>query len=113
MSTETKITIKVTPNAKKNQIVGFEDDLLKIKIAAVPDKGRANLELIKYLAKELAIPQRDIVIVKGELSRNKMVGIMLPHSEIAKRLSKKWPMEKEHKKMWLQMKFFDETKDVK
>lgn len=69
------LKVKVTPNAKKNQIVGWLDDTLKIKISAEAKEGKANKELIKFLAKEFEISKREIEIVKGSKERNKLLKI--------------------------------------
>jgi hypothetical protein len=72
---EAKIRVKVTPGASKNQIVGFEDGFVRIKVAAPPVKGKANKALRDYLAKRLRIKKGDIEIASGEHSRVKTVSI--------------------------------------
>lgn len=50
------ITIKIIPNARNNEFVTVMDNgVLKIKVAAIPEKGRANKELISFLSKELRL----------------------------------------------------------
>ena len=66
-----ELAVKVTPNARRNEIVGWEEQRLKVKIAAVPEKGEANQELIKFLAKWLLIPKSQIKLLSGEASRHK------------------------------------------
>ena len=44
---------------------------LKIHLVSQPEKGRANKELIKFLAHALGIPQQAIAILKGDTSRTK------------------------------------------
>ena len=50
---------------------------LKIRIKAPPEKGKANCELIKFLAKELKMPKSAVRIIKGEKSREKVVIVEL------------------------------------
>ena len=57
------LTVKVIPNSKKSAIVGWQDDVLKIRIAAPPDKGKANAELISFLAKVLHIAKSQIELI--------------------------------------------------
>ncbi|MBW2027356.1 MAG: DUF167 domain-containing protein [Deltaproteobacteria bacterium] len=64
---EAKIRVKVIPGASKNQIVGLEDGLVRIKIAAPPVKGN--------LATRLRVKKGDIEITSGEHSRVKTVSI--------------------------------------
>ena len=49
------LKIKVIPNAKKNEIVENSDNFMRIKISAPPVNGKANKELIKFLAKHFNI----------------------------------------------------------
>ncbi len=69
------ISVKVTPNAKKSEIVGLENDELKIRVAAVPDKGKANDALIAFLAKTLQVSKSQIILVNGLASRHKKLSI--------------------------------------
>ena len=74
----TLITIHVTPKASKNQIVGWAKDangrdILKVKVAAPPEDGKANKEVLKLLAKELGVPKSALVILRGETSRHKLI----------------------------------------
>lgn len=68
MITETKdgiiADIKISPNAKKNEIIKAEDGI-KIKITAQPIDGKANKCLIEFLSKTFKIPKTSITIVKG------------------------------------------------
>jgi uncharacterized protein (TIGR00251 family) len=50
---ETKITIRVQPNADRNEFLGLSGDVLRLKIAAPPLKGRANKELVDFLSRHL------------------------------------------------------------
>lgn len=57
--------------ASKNEIVGWENGFLKIKIKAVAEKGKANLALIAFLAEMLHLPKSQIQIIKGHKSNKK------------------------------------------
>jgi len=67
------IKVKITPNASRNQIVGWIADSLKIKICKAPEKGKANKELINFLSHEWDIPKNCIIIKKGFKNRNKVL----------------------------------------
>jgi len=74
------LRIRVTPNASKSSIGGiFTDadgkDFLKININAVPEKGKANQELIKILSKTLGISKSSFTIISGETDRYKKVSV--------------------------------------
>jgi len=67
--------VKVTPNAAKNQIIGFEEGILRIRVRGVPEKGRVNEELIEFLAKTLGIAKSRIEILTGHTGRLKRLKI--------------------------------------
>lgn len=67
--------VKVITNADRNEIIEMTDDFLKVKIAASPEKGRANDQLIELLAKEFGVAKSRVEILHGLKSRNKVVRI--------------------------------------
>ena len=69
------LTVKVIPNSRKNSLEGFQGDILKVRIKAAPEKGKANEELIEFLADSLHVPKRDIQIISGHSSRIKKIEI--------------------------------------
>ena len=76
-----KLALKVTPGARKNEILGWEDDypqvgrVLKVKIAAPPVEGKANKEIVLFLAKALGVTKSSIEVVHGTSGRIKLVEI--------------------------------------
>jgi uncharacterized protein (TIGR00251 family) len=70
-----KISIKVIPSAKVEQVQPALDGSLKVWLRAKPKEGEANRALIKLLSKHFDIPKSQIDIVSGITSRNKIVEI--------------------------------------
>ena len=71
------ITVKVTPRAKKTEVVGLmEDGTIRIRVAAVPEAGAANQALIDFLAKALGIPASQIDIMGGLTSERKLISLI-------------------------------------
>lgn len=70
-----KITIHVQPGAKKSGYAGLHGGNPKIKLAAIPEGGEANAELINFLAKKLRLTKSQIKIVSGHTSRIKIIEI--------------------------------------
>ena len=70
-----QIEIKAAPNASRSQIVGWLGDTLKIRLAAPPVDGKANLELTRFLAQTLGLPKSAVTLVTGAASRQKRVRI--------------------------------------
>lgn len=72
------LEIKVIPKSQNTEIVGYlENGALKIKVAAAPERGKANDELCRFLARELGVPQRNVTVVQGQTSPQKRVQILL------------------------------------
>ena len=71
----TTLTIQVHPNAKRNEVLGFEDGILRLKIAAPPIEGKANKELVSFLGKTLGIRKSGVTIDRGQTSKVKIVTI--------------------------------------
>jgi len=70
-----RITVRVQPNAKRNEVVRFEGGVLHIKIAAPPVKGKANHEMVRLLADVLGVPKTSITVERGATSRMKVITI--------------------------------------
>lgn len=70
-----RIRIRAVPNAKKTEITEMFGDAVKVRIQAVPEDGRANKELIMYFAKILDLPKKNVSLVSGESSRDKVLEI--------------------------------------
>lgn len=69
------LRIHVVPNAKTDKVIGKHGGAIKIKLRAPAVEGRANVALCKFLAEELEIPQRSIVLEHGHKSREKMIRV--------------------------------------
>jgi uncharacterized protein (TIGR00251 family) len=74
------VRLRVTPNAGADRIEGVElrDDgsaVLRVRVKAVPDKGKANAAVIALLAKALGVPKGAVTLVSGETARLKTVEI--------------------------------------
>ena len=73
---EAYLAVKVIPGAPKTEFREImADDTYKIAIAAAPEKGKANTELIKFLARELKILKSRLVIISGTGERTKLIKI--------------------------------------
>jgi len=71
-----QLAVRVTPNARKSEFVGWTADekgrpVLLVKLNAPPADGKANIELIHFLAKALGCPKGQITLLRGTSSRQK------------------------------------------
>lgn len=75
------------PGAKRSEIAGVHGDALKIRLAAPAVDGKANAELVRFLAAAFGIPLRQVNLVRGETSRDKVVRV----SDPKERPDRAWP----------------------
>lgn len=70
------IRVKVIPKSSKTELAGYlADGTWKIKVAAVPEKGKANRALVEFLAKHLGVAKNRIRIMSGETSQLKRIRV--------------------------------------
>lgn len=74
---QVELQIFVKPNAKRTELVKINELGLNIALHAKPHEGEANKELIGYLAKFFDVPKSQVVILRGQSSRNKIVSVPL------------------------------------
>ena len=83
-----KISLRVYPNAARDEVLGFTDGVCHIKVAAPPVKGKANDRLIAFLSQLLDVSKGRVSIIKGHTSRSKLIAIDgLSREDVMKRLS--------------------------
>ena len=83
--------LRVTPNAGADRIDGTElrDDgsaVLRVRVRAVPDKGKANAAVIALLAKALGVPKSAMTLVSGDTARLKTMAIEGDPAALAARI---------------------------
>jgi uncharacterized protein YggU (UPF0235/DUF167 family) len=80
----------VSPGARRAEVVEQLGDVWKLRVRSAPERGRANDEVSDLLARTLRLPSRDVRIVSGHASRDKLVEIAgLTVVEAERRLSGK------------------------
>ena len=85
------LALHVQPGASRTEIAGTHgaagDTRLRLRLAAPPVDGKANAELLRFLAEAFGVPLRQVVLVRGATSRRKSVRIESP----ARRPDLAWP----------------------
>lgn len=87
------LRVRLTPNSSSCFIKGiFEnadgDQFLKINVVSVPEKGKANKELLLLLAKELKLAKSDLEIVSGETGRYKKILLKVTEEKVVATIDK-------------------------
>ena len=78
----------VSPGARRTELVGRQGDAWKVRVAAPPERGRANDELVRFLAGLLDVPRADVAVAAGGSGRRKLVEVAgLEAAEAERRLA--------------------------
>jgi uncharacterized protein (TIGR00251 family) len=70
-----RIIVRLTPRGGRDAIDGWDDDVLRVRVAAAPVDGAANDSLVRLLAKALRVAPSKLAIVAGAQSRTKTVEV--------------------------------------
>jgi len=69
------ISIRVTPSASRDAVIGWQGDVLRLRVTAPAQRGKANEAVLRLLAAALGIERRRLRIVRGQTSRHKLVSV--------------------------------------
>lgn len=88
-----RLAVRLTPNGGRDAIDGIDADAegechVKIRVAAIPEKGKANQALIALLSKALGIPKSSIQLTSGDTSRKKVLRIDGAPKDLMERLER-------------------------
>jgi len=84
---EVIIEVSARPGASRCGVLGLSGERLAIGVNSRPEKGKANDELIEYLARAMRVPRAALLIVRGETSRRKTIRIVTHEpAKVASRL---------------------------
>ena len=82
-----RIELTVSPGAARSELVGRHGDGWRARVAAPPERGRANRVLVELLAEALGVPRDKVTVVAGKTARRKVVEVDgLDAAEIDRRL---------------------------
>ena len=73
---EVIIEVTARPGTSRRGVIGVTGERLVVGVNSRPEKGKANDELIEYLAREMRVPRSALMIVRGEASRRKTIRIV-------------------------------------
>lgn len=87
-----RLIVHLIPKASANTIEGWAQDVqdqkvLRVKVTAVPEDGKANLALIKLLSKTFHVSKSRISLVRGTTSRIKELDIEIREEELERIIS--------------------------
>ena len=71
----TFLSVRVTPAAGRDSVLGWQGDALRLNVAAPAQRGKANEAVIRLLAGALGLPRQRLRIVRGQTARRKVIAI--------------------------------------
>ena len=81
-------TAKIIPGSSRTAVCGLLDEMLKIKVSAPPEKGKANKSLLDFLAKQLGVKKNAVSIISGKTSAVKSVQVLgISIEQLSKKLN--------------------------
>jgi len=69
------MSVKIIPNARQSEVVGWEGKTLKVRIAAPATEGKANKELVRFVAKICDCAPSEVEIMKGQTAKMKLLDV--------------------------------------
>lgn len=84
-----RLQLRVSPGARRARVVGRHGASWKVRVAAAPERGRANEAVVALLAETLSLPREGVTIVSGGSSRDKVVELAgISAAEAERRLAR-------------------------
>jgi uncharacterized protein (TIGR00251 family) len=84
----TRLQLRVSPGARRAQVVGRHGDAWKVRVAAPPEGGRANEAVVRLVAETLSLPRDAVTLVSGHGTRDKIIQLAgLDQTQIEQRLA--------------------------
>jgi len=81
------LEVRAVPGAPRSEVCGWLGTQLKVKVQAPPVEGKANEVLVRFLAEALGLPRRNVELLRGDTSRQKVLRIVgLTEAELRARL---------------------------
>ena len=71
----TLLEVRVQPRARRNEVVGWQGRVLRVRVTAPPSDGEANQAVIELLARSLDLPRSAIALVHGAAGRDKRIRV--------------------------------------
>ena len=67
----TILPVRAQPGARRNEIRGVQEGMLKVCVTQSPEKGKANKAMVELLSKKLLLKKSQIELIAGETSHQK------------------------------------------
>ncbi len=83
------LPVRAQPGARRNEIRGVQDGMLKVCVTQSPEKGKANKALVEVLSKSLGLKKSQIELIAGQTSHQKRFLVRnIEVQELARRIQR-------------------------
>jgi len=83
-----RITVHVTPRSGRDSIEAGAGGVLRLRVTAAPDDGKANAAVCRLVADALGVPKTSVTVVRGHTARTKQLEVAtLSDEQVAQRLA--------------------------
>jgi uncharacterized protein (TIGR00251 family) len=90
MVAEVSLRVRVTPRSSRDEVVGWQEGVLRVRVQAPPVGGRANQALARLLAEALGVARGAVEVVRGHRGREKTVRVVgLDEEGVKSRLARR------------------------
>jgi uncharacterized protein (TIGR00251 family) len=87
--TGANLKVRVIPNARKDEVAGYREGELVLRLNAPAIEGRANKAAVEYVSRLLGVSRSAVLLVRGERSRHKIFQIVgLEIGDLERKLSR-------------------------
>jgi len=76
--TDLTLWVRVQPRARRDDWIGLHDGRFRVRIAAPPVDGQANVHLRAFLAELFGVAKSQVILLAGETGRDKRWRIVAP-----------------------------------
>jgi uncharacterized protein (TIGR00251 family) len=70
-----RVAVKLQPRGRRDELLGFADDVLRARVSAPPVDGKANKALCRLIAERAGVAPSRVTVVRGAKSREKLVEV--------------------------------------
>ena len=70
-----RVAVKLAPRGRRDELLGFVDDVLRARVAAPPVDGKANKALCRLIAERVGVAPSRVSVVRGAKSREKLIEV--------------------------------------
>jgi len=88
MTGSAQLSVRVIPNAKRDEFGGYREGELVLRLNAPAIEGKANKAAVEFVSRFLGVPRSSVLLVRGERSRHKIFEIVgLKFSDLERKLA--------------------------